>query len=369
MTLPPAIQPLQCNYQDCTLAQGGRCAREAEFADPVAACTSLDRSARATPSTPAPAKPSLSLDTDPAPWRGRHLDLAEAEAIAQRSPARVFSVLGPRDAGKTSLMASFFLQIANGQYGAFPYRFASSRTLYGFQDLVDRANRWSGKPGEETVGHTPTEDHESAGRFLHLGLRPRRNADDRHVDVLLSDIAGEWIAAWAQRADEDARRRLAFVRRSDAFVVVADAEGLLDRSTARTDAAIAGLIRRIVSEVPSPRALSIVFSKLDRVLDRITLSPPDDSHSMRKAWDALRRASPRISSALDHAREAGFKVASFAASAFPGPLATGQPIGVMEPFTHIMATADRRDPWPRLVVPVPEGATYFQAMRRREVEV
>src|SRR5262249_5951736 len=153
---------------------------------------------------------------------------------------------------------------------------ASSRTLYGFQDLVDRANRWSGKPGEQIVGHTPKEDGEDSGRFLHLGLRPQKLADDRHLDVLLSDVAGEWIDGWAQRADDEARRRLAFVRRSDGIVVVADAEALLSRSGAKMDSAIAGLIRRVAAEPPSRRmrpALAMVFSKLDRVIDRVM--PPE----------------------------------------------------------------------------------------------
>jgi hypothetical protein len=354
------------------LPRRGRCARAGEFADPLAECTSLVRSAPTAQTTPSPVSATSpspdDLDAaDAAPWRGRHLSLREAETVAQRSPARVLSILGPRDAGKTSLMASFFLQLANGQYGVFPYRFASSRTLYGFQDLVDRANRWSGKPGEETVGHTAKEDDEDAGRFLHLGFRPRGLADDRHVDVLLSDIAGELIATWAQRADDDARRRLAFVRRSDAFLVVADAEVLMGRAGARMDASIAGLIRRIAAEIPSRRVLAMVFSKLDRVLDRVT-PPLGDSRTEREAWGALGKVSPRIFSALDHAREAGFDVAPFAASAFPRRLAEGQPVGVMEPFAHVMACADCRAPWPALSLPVPEGATYFQAMRRREAE-
>jgi hypothetical protein len=372
MTLAPALQPLQCDHEDCTLPQGGRCGRAAEFAAPLTDCRSLKREALATPArplSPVPAKPpSIYPDAeDAAPWRGRHLDLREAEAIVQRSPARLISVLGPHNAGKTSLMASFFLQIANDQYGPFPYRFASSRTLYGFQDLVDRANRWSDKPGEHIVGHTPKEDGQDAGRFLHLGLRPSRPSDDRHIDVLLSDVAGEWIDGWTQRVDEDARRRLAFVRRSDGFVIVADADALMGRSGAKTDASIAGLIRRVAAEGPSRRVLAMVFSKLDRVIDRVT--PPDgDARMKREAWGPLGKASPRIFNALDHAREAGFEVAPFAVSAFPKPLAEGHPIGVMEPFAHVMASADRRNLWPPLSLPVPEGASYFQAMRRREAE-
>ena len=74
--------------------------------------------------------------------RGLHLSIAGRELVRalelSLAPGECWALLGRNGAGKTSLMASFFLQLANGQHGAFAYRFASSRTLYGFQDLVDR---------------------------------------------------------------------------------------------------------------------------------------------------------------------------------------------------------------------------------------
>jgi hypothetical protein len=298
--------------------------------------------------------------------------LDEAEAIVRRSPARLLSILGPHDAGKTSMMASFFLQIASGQYGAFPYRFASSRTLYGFQDLVERVNKWSGKAGEPIVGRTPKEDTPDAGRFLHLGLRPRDLGDDRHVDVLLSDVPGEWVEEWSRRADEDARRRLSFVRRSDGFMVVVDAYKLLDRAVSRMeDARIGALIRRIAAEAPPQDrrpALALVFAKIDRVVDRMKPPEGDDARSRPEAWGDLEKATRAIGAALNKAREKGFEVALFAVSAFPRPLADGQPLGVMDPFVHIMACADRRERWQRLVVSPMEGASYFQSMRRPEAD-
>jgi hypothetical protein len=368
---------MRCGHPDCTLPDLGRCARASEFADPLLECPEIHRAEPgALAQTPVLAfTPTIQLSDleesdDAAPWKGRHLGLVEAEAIAQRSPARVISVLGPFNAGKTSLMASFFLQIANGQYGTFPYRFASSRTLYGFQDLVNRATRWSGKSSEQIVEHTPKEDAADGGRFLHVGLRPRASADDRHIDVLLSDVAGEWIEGWSKLVDEDSRRRLAFIPRSDGFIVVADAPALLGTSGRKMDSDLGRLIRRITA-ARGPRSarpgLALVFSKFDCVLDRVTL-PDEASRANREGWGALGRASGKIWAALDHARETGFEVAVFPVSAFPRRLAAGQPVGVMAPFTHVMKCADRRDRWPTLPVMVPEGASYFQAMRRWETE-
>jgi Double-GTPase 2 len=304
---------------------------------------------------------------DETPWKGRHLALREAEAILRRSPARLLSVLGPFDAGKTSLLASLFLQIANGQYGTFPFRFASSRTLYGFQDLVARANRWTGKPGHQIVDHTPKEDSKDSGRFLHLGLRPADGADDRHVDMLLSDTAGEWIEAWTRRADEEARSRLAFIPRSDGFAVVVDTFELLGASGQKMDANVGRLIRRIVASAGKRRqrrGIALVFSKFDRVIHEVD-PPEDDARMRREAWGRLGKLSPSIWSALEHANAAGFGVAPFAVSAFPTPVRQGQPAGVMAPFTYLMELADCRDRWPLQETRIPEGARSFQAMRRR----
>jgi len=53
-------------------------------------------------------------------------------------------------------------------------------------------------------------------------------------------------------------------------------------------------------------------------------------------------------------------------SAFPHPLAEGQPVGVVAPFTFLLAEADPKRRWPRLPVTLPPHATPFQAMRRWE---
>ncbi|WP_437953351.1 hypothetical protein WME98_23735 [Sorangium sp. So ce296] len=363
-------------HPDCSLPEGGRCARAAEFADPLAECPELARvdAGTVTPPSPVLLKPAMPAVIgaeveDAAPWKGRHLDFQEAEAIVQRSPARLISVLGPYDAGKTSLMASFFLQIANGQYGLFPYRFASSRTLYGFQDLVDRANRWSGKQGEQVVDHTPKEESRDPGRFLHLGLRPSDPTDDRHLDVLLTDVAGEWIEDWTRRVDDGARRRLAFMPRSDGFLVVVDASALLGTSGAKMDAAVGRLIRRIVASAGNRRGrgLALVFSKFDRIIDQI--EPPEEKAcQQRGAWGRLGKLTPAIWSALEHGCNAGFLTAPFAVSAFPKSLKQGQPAGVLAPFSYVMRWADRRERWPRLCIPIRDGGSQFEAMRRWDAE-
>lgn len=378
MTLGPPLQPLKCRKADCIFPDVGICSRRDEFDDPLLKCESLVRTNEPPPTGPAvvPEKPvpqQTSINSDEvAPWRGRHLNLAEAEDIVRRSPARVISVLGPYDAGKTSLLASFFLQLANGHHSGFPYRFASSRTLYGFQDLVTRANQWSGQKDEQIVEHTPKDDGVSGGRFLHLGLRPAQEEDDRHIDVLLSDVTGEWIAGWTKIANAESKRRLAFVPRSNGFIIVADTAKLVSEDGMDMDDEIGLLMRRTLSIAGSGqgRAFVLVLSKFDKVIDNdgICIPHPTEDGTNRKAWGELGELTEAIWGGIDAAKKANFNVQVLPVSAFPKPLKAGQPAGVMAPFTHVMRCADRRERWPRVEHPVPENADPFQCLRRWRAE-
>jgi len=359
MPLPAPIQPLRCNNLDCTLPEGGRCARVSEFPSPLADCTDLAR--ESAPATVASAAGFT------APWSGRHLDSTEAEQLLWNSPARLVGVLGPYNAGKTTLLASFFLQLANGQRGDFPYRFASSRTLHGFRELIERAHQWSGEALEDIVLHTTVGTEELQPRsFLHIGLRPQSFGDDRHIDLLLSDVPGEWVKSWSGHVDETARRRLSFIQRCDAFLVLADASALMGNGGNRVDNETSVLIRRVLDvakESESHPPLALVLSKFDRVV-RSVVPPPLEKRAQRSEWGALARRLHRTWNALDDARQAGLPVDVFPVSAFPRRMAEGQPVGVMPPFIFAMQHVDRREHWTPRHMPIPEDARGFATMRR-----
>ncbi|NOK09490.1 GTPase domain-containing protein [Corallococcus exercitus] len=353
------MQPLRCNNPDCTLQEGGRCARIAEFPDPLADCIDLVRDLTvASVDVPTPAAPT-------APWSGRHLASQDAEHLLWHSSARLVAVLGPYNAGKTSLLTSFFLQLANGQGNAFPYRFASSRTLHGFRELMDRANQWSGSTEADIVLHTTVGAEELQPRsFLHVGLRPKSPQDNRHIDMLLSDLPGEWVKAWTGHVDEAARQRMAFIQRCDAFIIVADAYALTSPGGARTDSETSLLVRRVidfVKERKSRHPLALVLSKFDRVIQSVE-PPPPEQRTERNAWGALGKRLHRTWAALDDAQQAGLPVSVFPVSSFPYRMAEGQPIGIMEPFIFIMHHADRRERWNSLQIPIAEGIRGFAMM-------
>lgn len=381
MSRPPALRPLQCPHPDCTFPEGGRCARASEVADPLLECTDLLRE-DATPA--ASARDVLRAveppHSDAAPWSGQHLGGAELRELLSASPARLIGVLGPFNAGKTSLLTAFFLQLASGQPPDFPFRFASGRSLQSLWQLAARAHDWSGYPDAEIVGHTPTTV--GLGRQLHLGLKPAARGDDRHIDVLFSDLPGEWITGatsdagadqgsgavgWIDHSESPQAEQLAFLRRCSAFLVVADAGVLASEQGRAVDRITAAILQRLCDLPPAatPRALALVLNKYDLVYAQA--GPPPADGVEPGDFGPLARGLRRSLTALRAAREAGTPARVFAASAFPGPLSQGQPIGVMPVFRFLLEQADDRTRWPRLPWPEPAGRDSFLALRRREL--
>jgi hypothetical protein len=377
MTLPPPADPISCTNTDCALPDGGVCARGEEHTDPLATCPNLVRihppnqqltpvlvgamlgqmvgaairkqaGARPPRRTTSDSAPSPTDSTSAAPWSGRHMSEAEADRLMWSSPARVIGVVGPHSAGKTCLLTSLFLLLADGQCDRLPYRFAGSRTLFALQTLGHELGQWDGSDGQ-MVAHTPRGEGSTLGTFLHLGLRPRNPADDRLVDLLLCDMAGEHFSDLATHADDDARARMAFLARCDGFIFVVDAKALFSDKGRRLDAELARMLGRLVDLLSGrPLApLAVVVAKIDAVPQ--IPRPPADGSPLAELRHLLKQRAPRLGAALDRAEQAAIPLALFPVSAIP---AEGQPLGVQDPFGYLLASADRRAAWPRWQAPI-----------------
>ncbi|MBL8634396.1 MAG: hypothetical protein JNM40_14330 [Myxococcales bacterium] len=364
-------KPSSCGNAHCTFLHGGRCARAAEFADPWK-CTDLvfDQIDEVGAESSANAEPSDSMVTASSAqridlgWRGRHLTFQESDLLRRSTPARTIAVLGDTNAGKSSLLTAFFLQLANGQRERFPYRFASSLTLYGWRTLIEHAADWQGDKKESVVGHTPKGDKESADTFLHLGLSPveEEPCGHRHIDVLLSDVPGEWIREYTERANESNRQPLAFLTYMQVALLVIDADRL-EREGQIAAAASSFILQRLLSlynqgQTPQLRAVFVVLSKCDKLKAEL----PPQAADLRKAesWPPLFR---RILAQLANLQKRGLATDVFVTSAFGQPLSKGQPKSVVQPFGAAMELLDGPTKMP--LAPswqpqaIPADASYF----------
>ncbi len=352
MSLDAPVQPLRCDHPDCTLPVGGTCARAAEFLEPLATCPSLVRE-------PQPLSPDLAAPLQnaeggaPTPWRGAALSYQEAHALMGRSMAHVVAVLGPTDVGKTSLLAALFGMLSNGRRASLPYRFATSRSLRGWYDLALRAQQG------RSVPRTSRSDSTT---FLHLGLRPEKLNDDRLVDVLLSDVSGEWVAEWVRKTDSAAAEHLRFLDRANAHVVVIDAAERLNNKSNKGDSQSARLLQRIAQHNRDCQAVvAIVLAKFDQVAGTVTV--PDDPLN-RDGWGQLGRRSARTWKAIERLRDSGARVGIFATSAFPCSWEEAPPVEVVTPFAWVLQQLDHKEVWAPPVSPPQPGCHPFAAMHR-----
>lgn len=374
--LPPPVQPYRCRDKDCALPQGGRCARIATFPEPLLSCDQLLREGGASASA-ASTQESASPQAEASPpvegitWSGRHLDWSGVQRMLCATPVHAIAVLGLTDAGKTCFLTSSFLQIANRQHDAFPYRFADSRTLHGWQSLALKASQWTGEPGAPIVPHTPKQ----SGGLLHLGLRPTEPADRRLFHLVLSDVPGEWVLDFAEVDRPESRQNLEFLFASQVALVLLDSAALLNNgdSTAVADTAL--VLQRLsavhAKEPQSPlRMVLLVLTKRDLMPKDVQVPARSEERLQSHQWD--RRLSAGLKeplSALLRLRKQGVHTEVFCVSAFPTPLHQGQPVDVLLPLRSALGLLTTPAPVVRPSVSFREDAHPFLKVRRWEAMV
>lgn len=203
----------------------------------------------------------------------------EASQLLRAGSARVIAVLGPSDAGKTSLIASLYDCYQEGAVAGTEY--ARSRTLHAFERTCHDA-RAACRRGTPHSNRTPLGEV----RFYHLDLGFGPAADG--LALIIGDRAGEDY----RNATDDVSMVGGFleVRRADSITVLVDGERLLDsgkRHNARSDTLL--IIRALVDggAIESGQRLALVLTKLDAVL----------------ASDSGERAEAFFTSMLDKVRE------------------------------------------------------------------
>lgn len=192
------------------------------------------------------------------PWSGSALGLADLSQLTPRARSIVIGVVGPHDAGKTTLLIGNYLALLQGQRLASA-GFAGSRTLAAWEGLAawtrfDDATRPPAFPP-----HTPRTTARSPG-LLHLALR-RDSGEFR--DVLLTDAPGEWFTRWSiHETAPDAEGARWTVRHADGFLVVADCSRLAAPDYGAARQATRSLIERLGNHIAT-RPTVFVWTKSD----------------------------------------------------------------------------------------------------------
>ncbi len=168
---------------------------------------------------------------------GVQLDISSASKLLAHRHSRVIAILGPREAGKTSLIASVFDLFQAGPVADLS--FAGSRTLHAFELACHDSRTTSRRtiPVQHRTGHG--EVH-----FYHLDTAQKSGTD--RLTLLLADRAGEDYRA----AADDLSQAGPFpeVVRADTITILVDGERLLDNATRHNTRSETKLMIRALAE-------------------------------------------------------------------------------------------------------------------------
>ena len=213
------------------------------------------------------------------PWSGGVLGLADLGFVAGRNKPAVLAIMGPQNAGKTTLLGAWYLLLGRGFRPDDELRFSGSRSFAGWE-VVASSLRWEPGPIRPTFPpHTSSRGGRIPG-LLHLSFK---RDDGYHRDYLMTDAPGEWFQKWAvNREARDAEGAQWAAEHADAFLLVADCEALSGPGKGAARSGIQLLARRLADELRG-RPVALVWTKKD------ILIPEDMEGAVR---NAVRRAMP-----------------------------------------------------------------------------
>jgi hypothetical protein len=222
---------------------------------------------------------SVNADDVLMPWSGRTLGLNDLGFVAGRAKPVVVGVVGPQSAGKTTLLAAWYLLLARGLASRVSHRFVGSFSFEGWE-AVAGTMRWRPGSPPQFPAHTSSREGRVPG-LLHLDLRKDRGAIKSY---LLADAPGEWFKKWSIQSDATESSGAAWIsKHSDLFLLIADREALSGEHKGAARGALQLIARRLSAE-RSDRPVALVWTKADisvapemetAVRDAVLLQMPD----------------------------------------------------------------------------------------------
>ncbi len=195
-------------------------------------------------------------------WSGAALGTTDLAFLTGRGEPTLVGLIGPHNAGKTTLLGLFYQQLGRSGYIG-DARFAGSYSLEGWEAIA-HALRWEG-----AVPRFPPHTSSGAGRapgLLHVALRDRQQ---RLSDVLFADSSGEWFQRWSIEPEaNDAEGARWLIERASRLMIAADCEALAgkDRGQARSD--LIQLIRRVAA-ARADRPVALIWTKADVIVPEL----------------------------------------------------------------------------------------------------
>jgi hypothetical protein len=250
-----AIQQLTCTNADCNLASDGKCVEGYEAGEcPHIERLSLEDIPEAEEFSPALVQPEPTI----ALASGEALDHDDASVLQRKNLSRAIGLIGPNDAGKTSLIAGLFELF---QMGASPKaRFAGSSTLIGFERVCHLARVAS----KISAPHTERTSRGGEPTFFHLDVHQEETGI---ISLFISDRSGEdYIAANDQISQADQFFEL---RRADCITLLVNGAQLADSKLRHEVKASTPQIIEALMEAGAIRQgcrLAIVLTKKDSVI-------------------------------------------------------------------------------------------------------
>ena len=249
-----ASQPKVCANQDCNFAVDGKCVE----GYPLEECPHLSRIAVEHID---PAEEPEVVRVDPKVMAldlGEALSRTQASSLQSRRISRVVGIIGPNDAGKTSLLAGVYDLLQEGPVAGVG--FAGSSTLVAFEKVCHDARVTSRRDAPHMERTTQGAD----ATFFHLDMRPENG---EIVSLFIGDRSGEdYLAA---NDDLSAAAEFFELRRADVVALLINGEHLASSEHRHEAKAATPQIVDALVEARSFRKgcrLAIVLTKQDSVL-------------------------------------------------------------------------------------------------------
>ena len=192
------------------------------------------------------------------PWSGSALGLVDLSFVAGPGKPMVIGIVGPQNAGKTTLLAAWYLLIGRGLACSEQRRFAGSYSLAGWEALAGSL-RWSPGHPPNFPPHTTSRGGRAPG-MLHASFRSG-SGDAR--GYLFTDASGEWFQKWSINRDApDAEGARWVSEKADVFLLIADRQALAGENKGSARSALQLLARRLAAE-RAGRPIALIWTKAD----------------------------------------------------------------------------------------------------------